>query len=203
VLIDAKNYGHVKLLPILIRYVHIDLDADKTENDSCVQIKTKLVDFVEITGETAEILFQSALQAIRKLDLENKMIAISGDNTNTNKMMAISGDNTNTNKMMAISGDNTNINFGRPERKGTNNVFCKIKEDLNKCVIGLGCVVHMIHNCAHSSFYTVPVDTECLVVKTFGYFNILTVRVERLKEFCDFVGQQYKDILGYINIRWR
>jgi hypothetical protein len=28
------------------------------------------------------------------------------------------------------------------------------------------------------------------------------VRVERLKEFCDFVGQQYKDILGYSNVRW-
>jgi hypothetical protein len=28
------------------------------------------------------------------------------------------------------------------------------------------------------------------------------VRVEWLKEFCDFVGQQYKDILGYSNVRW-
>jgi hypothetical protein len=66
VLTDASNHRHVKLLPILIRYVLVDLDANKTENESCVQIKTKLVDFVEITGETAEILSQSALQAIRK-----------------------------------------------------------------------------------------------------------------------------------------
>jgi hypothetical protein len=56
-------------LPVLIRYVLVDIDADKTENDSCVQIKTKLEDFVKITGETAEILSQSALQAIRKLGL--------------------------------------------------------------------------------------------------------------------------------------
>jgi hypothetical protein len=28
------------------------------------------------------------------------------------------------------------------------------------------------------------------------------VRVERLKEFFGFVGQQYKDILGYSNVRW-
>jgi hypothetical protein len=74
VLIDATYHGHVKLLPILIRYVLVNTDADKTENDSCVQIKTKLVDFVEITGETAEILSQNALQAIRKLGLENKVI---------------------------------------------------------------------------------------------------------------------------------
>jgi hypothetical protein len=84
VLIDASNHGHVKLLLILIRYVLVDTDADKRENDSCVQIKTKLADFVEITGETAEILSQSALQAIRKLGLENKVIAILEDNTNTN-----------------------------------------------------------------------------------------------------------------------
>jgi hypothetical protein len=159
VLIDASNHGHVKLLPILIRYVLVDVDADKTENDSCVQIKTKLVYFVEITGETAEILSQSALQAIRKLGLENEVIA--------------------------VSGDNTNANFGGLIWKGTNNVFCKIKEDLNRGVIGLGCVAHMIHNCAHSSINTILQDTEGLVVKIFGYFHIFTVRVERLKEFCD------------------
>jgi hypothetical protein len=114
VLIDASNHEDGKLLPILIRYVLVDIDADKTENDSCVQIKTKPVDFVEIIGETAEILSKSALQAMRKLGLENKVIAISGDNTNTN--------------------------FGGLKRKGTKNVFCKTKEDLNRGVIGLGCV---------------------------------------------------------------
>jgi hypothetical protein len=66
VLIDASNHGHVKLLPILIRHVLVDIDADKTENDSCAKIKTKLVDFIEISGETAEILSQSALQASKK-----------------------------------------------------------------------------------------------------------------------------------------
>jgi hypothetical protein len=149
VLIDASNHGHVKLLPILIRYVLVDIDADKTENDSRVQIKTKIVDFVEITGETAEILSQSALQVIRKLGLENKVTAISGDNTNTN--------------------------FGGLKRNGTNNVFCKIKDDLNRGVIGLGCAAHMIHNCAHSSINTILLDIEGLVVKIFGYFQIFTV----------------------------
>jgi hypothetical protein len=60
----------------------------------------------------------------------------------------------------------------------------------------------MIHNCAHSSINTIPLDIEGLVIKNFGYFHVFTVRVERPKEFCDFVGQQYKDILGYSNVRW-
>jgi hypothetical protein len=101
-----------------------------------------------------------------------------------------------------MSGYNTNTNFGGLKRKGTNNVFCKIKEDLNRGVTGLGRVAHMIHNCAHSSIDTVPLDTEDLVVTILVYFHIFTVRVERLKEYCDFVGQQYKDILGYGNVRW-
>jgi hypothetical protein len=66
----------------------------------------------------------------------------------------------------------------------------------------LGCVAHMIHNCEHSSINTIPLDTEGLVVNIFGYFHIFTVTVERLKELCDFVGQQYKDILGYSDVRW-
>jgi hypothetical protein len=103
------------------------------------------------------------------------------------------------NKVIAISGDNTNTNFGGRKLKRTNSVFCKIKEDLNRDVIGLGCVAHMIHNCAHSSINTIPLDIESLVIKIFGYVHVFTVRVERLKEFCDFVGLQYKDILGYSN----
>jgi hypothetical protein len=85
--------------------------------------------------------------------------------------------------VIAISGDNTNTNFGGLKRKRTNNVFCKIKEDLNRGVIGLGCVAHMIHNCAHSSVNTIPLDTEGLVVKIFGYLYIyiFIVRVEWLK----------------------
>jgi hypothetical protein len=80
--------------------------------------------------------------------------------------------------VIAISGDNTNTNFGGLKRKGTNNVFCKIKEDLNRGVIGSGYIAHMIHNCAHSSINTIPLDIEGSAVKIFGYFHIFTVRVE-------------------------
>jgi hypothetical protein len=47
-----------------------------------------------------------------------------------------------------------------------------------------------------------PVDFEVLVTKILGYFHIYTVRVKRLNDFCDFVGQEYKQILGYANVRW-
>ena len=47
-----------------------------------------------------------------------------------------------------------------------------------------------------------PIDIEVLVMKIFGYFHIYTVRVERLKDFWDFVGQEYKQILSYANVMW-
>jgi hypothetical protein len=81
-----------------------------------------------------------------------------------------------------------------------NNVFSKLK-DLNRGVIGLRCVAHTIHNYAHSSINTIPLIVG-LVVKIFGYFHTFTVTAKELKEFCDFVGQRYKDILGYSNVRW-
>jgi hypothetical protein len=45
-----------------------------------------------------------------------------------------------------------------------------------------------------------PVDIEVFVKKIFGYFHIYTVRAEGVNDFCDFAGQDYKQILGYANV---
>lgn len=169
ILFDASNHGSLKTLPILIRYVNID--REKTIN-----IQTKLIDFVEITGETADILSHASLEIVKRFGIENKIVGISGDNTNTN--------------------------FGGLKRKGKNNVFTKVREQLERKILGLGCIAHMIHNCAHLAINSIPIDVEGIVVKVFGYFHIFTVRVERLKECCAFVGQEYKKILSYNNVRW-
>jgi hypothetical protein len=93
------------------------------------------------------------------------------------------GWNISVNKVIAISGDNTNTNFGGLKQKGTNNVFCKIK-DLNRGVIGLGCVAHMTQSCAHSSINTIPLDIEGLVVKIFGYFHVCSESWTAKRIFC-------------------
>lgn len=48
----------------------------------------------------------------------------------------------------------------------------------------------------------VSLNVEYLLTKIFGYFHIFTIRVKRLKTFCDFVGQEYHNILGHCNVRW-
>ena len=49
---------------------------------------------------------------------------------------------------------------------------------------------------------TIPVDVEHLLQNVYGYFHIYTVRVEALKDFCDFVGEAYQTILSHSTVRW-
>lgn len=150
--IDASNHGHVKLLPIVVSYCKI--------YDGSTSVETKLLDFVELKGETAEQLAAEVLLVIQKFNLENKVVALSADNTNTN--------------------------FGGLNRLGRVNVYTKVKDALQREVIGLGCPAHIIHNMARTALDMVPVDVEYLLTKIFGYFHIFTVRVERLKSFCEY-----------------
>jgi hypothetical protein len=64
----------------------------------------------------------------------------------------------------------------------------KIKSQLNRNIIGFGCNMHIVYNCAKTAFHCMPVDIEALVIKIFGYFHIYTARVERLKVFCEVAG---------------
>lgn len=166
--VDTSNNRHVKLLPVLVRYFKA------YEGSSCVQ--TKLVDFVELKGETSEHIAAEIINVMNKYGIENKVVALSADNTNTN--------------------------FGGLHRHGRENVHTKVKMSLRREVIGLGCPAHIVHNCAQTARDTIPVDVESTLSKIFGYFHIITVRVERLKSFCEYVGQEYQNILGYSNVRW-
>lgn len=88
------------------------------------------------------------------------------------------------NKVLALSADNTNTNFGGEKRLDTCNVYSKLKAKLERDIFGLGCNAHVIHNA-----YTI--DVEGFVRNVFKHFYIFTVRVAKLNEFCDFVGQEY------------
>jgi hypothetical protein len=59
-----------------------------------------------------------------------------------------------------------------------------------------------LHNALQTSADVLPTDVEAIVNKIFQYFHIYTVRVEELKEFCDVVDVEYKQILGSVKTRW-
>lgn len=61
---------------------------------------------------------------------------------------------------MAFSADNTNTNFGGLNRAGRVNVHTKVKDSLQREVIGLGCPAHIIHNATRTALDTIPIDVE-------------------------------------------
>lgn len=162
---DASNHNDVKLFPTLVRYFH-----PKTG------VNIKLLDFVNLPGETSDIISNSVVQIISKHNLTEKLVGFCADNANTN--------------------------FGGVSRKGVSNVFFKLQESLGRKIVGVGCSAHIAHNAVQTACDLLPVDIEHIVNKIYSYFYIFTVRVEELKTFCDDVEVQYKKMLGYSKTRW-
>lgn len=63
--IDMSNHGHVKLLPVVVRYCKI--------YDWNISVETKLLDFIELKGERAEEIADEVLVVIQKCHLEKKV----------------------------------------------------------------------------------------------------------------------------------
>lgn len=140
-------------------------------------IQSKLMRVCSLPNETSDEISSFCLSTMEKFDLEK-------------------------NKCVAFCGDNTNTNFGGLERKGKMNVFTKLKAALQKNIEGIGCPAHVLHNCMHTAADTMSCDIETIIVKIFSYFSIYTVRTERLKEFCDYVGTEYMNIMCHSKTRW-
>jgi len=66
----------------------------------------------------------------------------------------------------------------------------------------MGCFAHIIYNAIRQAADSLPIDVESIVCKIYGYFHIYTIRVESLKEFCDFADVQYNDLLSHSKTRW-
>ena len=135
-----------------------------------------MIDFIDVKGETAEIISSKVLKLINKFCASDKIVAMSADNTNSN--------------------------FDGLNRAGRGNVRTKVKIALQREAIGLGCPAHIVHNTCRKAMNTIPVDVEHLLRKVYGYFHIYTVRVEALKDFCDFVGEAYQTILSHSIVLW-
>lgn len=65
---------------------------------------------------------------------------------------------------------------------------------LQRQVIDLGCPVHIIHNMARKALVRICIDV--------AHQDIFNIREERLKSFCECVGQEYRNVSGHSNIRW-
>lgn len=130
VFLSIDVYNHVKLLPVVVRYFKI--------YDGSISVETKLLDFIELKGVTAEEIVSEGLVVIQKFHLENKVVAFSADNTNTN--------------------------FGGLIRLGRVNAYKNTKM-LCSDVIGLGFPALIIHNTARTDLDMIPLNVEYLLTK--------------------------------------
>lgn len=144
------------------------------KQESGVQIK--LLDFKSLPGETAEILSNHLMGVVKENKLEEKVVGFCGDNCNTN--------------------------FGGVKRRGKNNVFTLIQREFGRSINGIGCGAHIVHNTIQTAVDVLPIEIEALVVKIYKYFHIYTVRVTKLKEFCEFAGIEYRKLLQHGNTRF-
>lgn len=75
--------------------------------------------------------------------------------------------------LIAFCADNSNINFIGLARKGTNNVFAKIKNQCGAEVIGVGCAAHIVNNTIQNKADLLPVDLESIVKKIYSHFYMM------------------------------
>jgi len=56
-------------------------------------------------------------------------------------------------------------------------------------------VQHIIHNAAKKGLETLSIDVQLIIMKIYNHFSVYTVQTEELKEFCEFVDIEYRQLL--------
>lgn len=105
-------------------------------------------------------------------------------------------------KIVVFSADNAPVNFGTVGRTGSRNVLKQLKDKTNANMIGAGCTAHILHNSIETACDGLRLDVEYYAVKTYTHFYRHTVRLRKLKEFCDSIGENFVRLKGYSKTRF-
>jgi hypothetical protein len=138
-------------------------------------VKMKILEFTNLSGESSAQLTEHIVRVLEEAKLIDKVVS--------------------------LSADNTNANFSGAKRRGKNNVFERLRNQIKRDIIGVGCAAHIVHIATQTGADCLPVDIENTVGKIYQHFHIYTVLVQTLKDFCGFVDVKYKNILGHIKTR--
>ena len=80
--------------------------------------------------------------------------------------------------------------------------FFRLKKELTRDIVGLGCMAHIIHNAFDSACDQLPINIEALVVNIYKHFHIHTLRVESLKELCANCEVEYTKLTNHSGTRF-
>ena len=103
-----------------------------------IGVEVKLLEFKMVPGKTAQILNPYLLSVLDQTRLKEKLITFCADSCNSS--------------------------FGSVKRREQNNVFFKVKINVKRGIVGIGCTVHIVHNCLQHVVDTLPIRAENLVV---------------------------------------
>lgn len=138
-------------------------------------VKVRILNITSENGETGELIFNVLKKTWETHDLGNKMVGFCADNAPTN--------------------------FGTCERTGEKNVFARLQQVMPH-LVGIGCTAHIGHNALQVACDQMNFDVELIVVKIYSHFYRYTVRTAALKDFCESVGDEYCQLLGYGKTRF-
>jgi len=140
-------------------------------------IQVRILDLCELPDEKAETIATMLLNVMEEHHLKKKTIVFSADNTNSN--------------------------FGGLNRKGNQNVHKLLEQKIDRKLLGIGCLAHILHNSGQHGLDRFGLfDIDSLVFKIYQYFSNSTTRTTTLKEFCNFVEIACRDILYHTKTRW-
>ncbi|CAF3498405.1 unnamed protein product [Rotaria socialis] len=95
-----------------------------------------------------------------------------------------------------IGADNTNTNFGH-----NHSVFSLIKSEVSNLFKG-NCYCHILNSSVKISHHLLLVDIESSLSQLYCHFSSSSKRVAELKEYFEFVEEDYLCLLQHIEIRW-
>ncbi|CAF4037025.1 unnamed protein product [Rotaria sordida] len=104
--------------------------------------------------------------------------------------------NLNIEKLTSIGADNINTNYGR-----YHSVFSIMKLEILNLFKG-NCFCHILSNSVKTSHHYLPVDVESYLSQLYSHFSSSSKRVAELKEYFEFVEEDYLRLLQHIKIRW-
>ena len=111
-------------------------------------------------------------------------------------LSVIEKNNLGLSSVSSYSADNVSGNYGKHS-----SVYQKLKL-INSHIVQANCNCHVLNNCVKYALKAFSIDVESFVIKTYNSFSSSAKKSKTLRDFCDFVDIEYKELLRHVPTRW-
>lgn len=135
-------------------------------------IKTRLIDFSNLRSETGKDIFEVLKTTWETWNIREKISSFCGDNCRTN--------------------------FGNVDRvHGDKNVFARLKHAIGDKLVGIGCILHILHNTPEDAcLNALPFDVQHILVLIYKQFYKSTKQTKSLEQCCNELSIEFAKIKG-------